>query len=103
MWSVNNNVHQGNGTHRGTANPANEDYSCLKVTRVRLLVALRFPDVSRFLGFVRFLVKALGILSESAKLDYRYTYANLNGMTVTRIGIPVGATVVSMKYISNEP
>ena len=84
-------------TRRGTANPANEDYSCLKVTRVRLLVVLRFLDISRFL------VKALGILSESAKLDYRYTYANLNGMTVTRIGIPVGATVVSMKYISNEP
>ena len=99
IWRANNNVHR-NGTR--TSNLANGDYSYLEVTTpVRFLDVLRFLAVLRFL-VLRFLVKALGISSESAKLDYRYTYANLNGMTVARIGIPVGATVVSIKHISNE-
>jgi len=48
------------------------------------------------------LLLALEILSDSAKLDYRYTYANLNSMTIARIGVRAGATGVSIRCISSE-
>jgi len=70
--------------------------------RVRVWFRVRVRVRGGCLVILRFFVKALEVLSEPTKLDYRYTYANLNGMTVARIAVRVGATGVSIKYISNE-